>query len=137
MTFKPEETYIIHNIIDPRPVQRNGPERPLTVVDRLNCYAKWIITGTTTSSDCEQFIIQNAETTCYAHLKQQASQAVTESPNPLTCWKIKVVSRYMYRIYDPTTQLFWTSHSGSDEISLEPFSPGSDQWWAISSEDCI
>ncbi|KAJ3575567.1 hypothetical protein NP233_g1014 [Leucocoprinus birnbaumii] len=128
MSFKPEETYVIHNIIDPRPVQRTELERPLTLVNDTNSFAKWIITS---NGDRERFVIKNAATSYYADLKEK--RAVVESPNPLTRWKIKVVSPTMYRIYDPVSQLFWTAHADSNEISLEPFSPGSDQWWAIQS----
>ncbi|KXN81242.1 hypothetical protein AN958_05583 [Leucoagaricus sp. SymC.cos] len=164
MSFKPEERYVIHNIVDPRPVQRTGLDSPLTLVNQTNSYAKWIITN---NGDQERYVIQNAGSNCYAHLKETAVsscdprtnaivdhhehfQAIIESPNPLTRWKIKVVSPSMYRvciddasvhqnsltetqIYDPASQLFWTTHPDSNEIFLEPFSPGSDQWWAISS----
>ncbi|KAF7770725.1 hypothetical protein Agabi119p4_6699 [Agaricus bisporus var. burnettii] len=132
MTFKPHGTYVIHNIIDPRPVKGNGPERPFTLVKDSNSgQTKWIITH---HGDNEQYHIRNASTDCYAHLKEMVSRAVIESHSPLTRWKIKVISPVMYRIYDPVTQLFWTSHPESNEIYLEPFSPGSDQWWAISSD---
>lgn len=40
MSFKAEETYVIHNIVDPRPVQRTGLECPLTLVNNPNSYAK-------------------------------------------------------------------------------------------------
>jgi hypothetical protein len=41
MSFKPEGTYIIHNIIDPRPVKGNGPERPFTLAkDTNSCHTK-------------------------------------------------------------------------------------------------
>ncbi|KAL9713858.1 hypothetical protein Ac2012v2_003470 [Leucoagaricus gongylophorus] len=126
MSFKAEETYVIHNIVDPRPVQRTGLECPLTLVNNPNSYAKWIITS---NGDHERYIIQNAATNCYADLKGE--MAIIASSNPLTRWKIKVVSQSMYRIYDPTSQLFWTTHADSNEVFLEPFSPGSDQWWAI------
>jgi len=40
MSFKAEETYVIHNIVDPRPVQRTGLECPLTLVNNPNSHSK-------------------------------------------------------------------------------------------------
>ena len=40
MPFKAEETYVIHNIVDPRPVQRTGLECPLALVNKPNSYSK-------------------------------------------------------------------------------------------------
>ena len=40
MSFKAEETYVIHNIVDPRPVQRTGLECPLTLVNNPNPHSK-------------------------------------------------------------------------------------------------
>ncbi|KAF5362047.1 hypothetical protein D9756_002726 [Leucocoprinus leucothites] len=128
MSFKPEETYVIHNIVDPRPVQRTGLQRPLTLVNDANSYAKWIITN---NGDRERYVIQNAATNCYADLQNKA--AIVESSNPLTRWKIKVVSPSMYRIYDPVSQLFWTTHGDSNEVGANlknrqnnPLNPSSD-----------